>query len=108
MPDILNTLPFVSIILSVAVVLGGLAFRRTQIKELGRLQEQVIATYKSESEAQEQQIKRISRENVAMRAAFKHLGIEFEIEDSEITLIQNEHSTNRTRIVRVSVKEEKP
>jgi hypothetical protein len=106
MPENLMTaLP--SIVITLCVIVGGLfVFRRSYAKSLGELQERVIGIYKLENEAQAKEIKNLKRDNVAMRAAFKQLGVEIEIDGDTITII-NGVQPKRKRIIQVpSIEEE--
>src|SRR5258707_2546072 len=86
-PDcIVNSLPGVVIMLA-ATLIGAIAYRRNNTKQLREIQNQVIETYKSQFEVQERQIAHLKQENVAMRLAFKQLGMEIEIDGDTITLI---------------------
>ncbi len=105
MPEfIANNLPSI-VLLLIASILGAIAYRRNNLKQLREIQTQVTATYKILIEAQEQELKRLRKENIAMRAAFKQLGIEIEITGNEITLIRSE-SPKRTRITQVHIDED--
>lgn len=97
--------PYVVPVLMLAMLLGALwAFRRAALRELGAIQEQVVAAYKEQNEAQARQIKRLRAENVAMHAAFRQLGVDIEIIDEhEIILTQRESGGRRTRITKVQV-----
>ena len=83
---IMNSLPAVVIML-IASLIGAIAYRRNNTKQLRDIQNQVIETYKSQFEVQERQIAHLKQENVAMRLAFKQLGMEIEIDGDTITLI---------------------
>jgi len=102
--NLLLSLP--SIAITLCVIIGGLfVFRRAAVKQLGDLQESVIAAYKEQNESQERELKRLRREVIAMRAAFKQLGMEIEINGTAITLIDS-HQAKRKRIIQVPDDEE--
>ena len=105
MPEnLLLSLPSIAITLS--VIIGGLfVFRRAYVKQLGELQERVIAAYKEQNESQEKELKRLRREITAMRMAFKQLGMEIEINGDTITLIDG-HQAKRKRVIQISADEE--
>lgn len=101
--SVLTALP--SIAITLAALVGGLfVFKRAYVKQLGELQESVIASYKLLNEAQEKEIIRLRREIVAMRVAFKQLGVEIEIDGSTITIIDGQQQ-KRKRILQVPVEE---
>jgi hypothetical protein len=96
-----------SAVITICMVLGGLfVFRRAYVQQLGELQERIIATYKETNEAQVKELERLRQEINAMRAAFKQLGVEIEINGDTITLI-NVQQPKRTRVVQVPHTEEK-
>ena len=105
MPEnLLLSLP--SIVITLSVIVGGLfVFRRAAVKQLGELQESVIGAYKEQSETQEKELVRLRREIKAMRAAFKQLGMEIEINGTSITLIDS-HQAKRKRIIQIPADEE--
>ncbi len=97
--NLLLSLP--SIAITLCVIIGGLfVFRRAAVKQLGELQESVIAAYKEQNESQERELVRLRRAIIAMRAAFKQLGMEIEINGTTITLIDG-HQGKRKRIIQV-------
>lgn len=102
---LLTSLP--SIVITLAVIVGGLfVFRRAYVKQLGELQERVIAAYKSENETQGKELSRLRREVAAMRVAFKQLGVEIEIDNDVITIVDGQQP-QRKRIIPVpALKEE--
>src|SRR6266704_4695975 len=105
MPEnLLLSLP--SIVITLSVIIGGLfVFRRAYVKQLGELQESVIAAYKEQNESQERELKRLRREITAMRMAFKQLGMEIEINGTTITII-NGQQPKRKRIIQLPADEE--
>lgn len=97
MINLLSSLP--SIVIALAVTLGGLfAFRRTYTKSLGEIQERLIA-------AQEKELVRLRRDGVAMRYAFKQLGVEIEIDGDVITIIDGQQA-KRKRIIQIPAVED--
>lgn len=91
---LLPSLP--GIALTIAILLGGLwAFRRSSVKQLGELQESVIATYKSQNEAQAIQIKALEKKVAKLEGTLstlqitlkKRRGLLIEINDDLITLV---------------------
>lgn len=99
----LNNLPS-AIIALVVVICGVIAYRRLNTKQLGDIQALAIETYKNLNEAQDQEIRKLRMENVAMRAAFKQLGIDIgDINEKEIVLVQVEQQQKRTHIIQVKV-----
>jgi len=105
MPEnLLLSLP--SIVITLSVIIGGLfVFRRAYVKQLGELQERVIAAYKEQDESQTKELKRLRREINAMRVAFKQLGMEIEINGTTITII-NGQQPKRKRIIQLPADEE--
>jgi len=102
--NLLLSLP--SIVITLSVIIGGLfVFRRAYVKQLGELQERVINAYKEQDESQQKELKRLRREIMAMRAAFKQLGMEIEINGTAITLIDS-HQAKRKRIIQIPDAEE--
>lgn len=97
MPEFITNAVPGAIIALVIGILGVVAYRRFNTKQLGEIQERLI-------EAQEKEIKRLRREVAAMRAALKHLGIEIEIDGNEVILI-DEQKPKRTRIMTVSIED---
>ena len=98
--NLLLSLP--SIAITLCVIIGGLfVFRRAAVKQLGELQESVIAAYKEQNESQERELVRLRRAIIAMRAAFKQLGMEIEINGTTITLIDGHQQGKRKRIIQV-------
>lgn len=90
----LPNLPTLAIML--AITLGGLwVFKRTNVKQIGEMQEKVIATYKSENEVQELKIKSLERKVKQLEAVLatlqvtlkKRRGLLIEISDDLITLV---------------------
>jgi len=103
--NLLLSLP--SIVITLSVIIGGLfVFRRAYVKQLGELQERVINAYKEQDESQQKELKRLRREIVAMRAAFKQLGMEIEINGTSITLIDGHQQGKRKRIIQLPADEE--
>jgi len=101
---IMNSLPGVVIML-VATLIGAVAYRRNNTKQLREIQNQVIATYESQSKAYEKQIAHLKQENLAMRIAFKQLGMEIDIDGDTITLIEAQ-GPKRKRIMQVHAEQD--
>lgn len=97
--------PYLIPALMLAATLGALwVFRRAAVKELAAIQGQIVEVYKEQNAAQEQQIKRLRAENIAMRAAFKQLGVEIEmVDEHEIILVQRDPGAKRTRITNIRI-----
>lgn len=113
MPDfIVNNLPSV-VLLLVASLIGTVAWRRNNTKQLRDIQGQVNVTYQSLSVAQKEEIAGLKRDMArckgvlaAVRVAMKQqLGVEIEIDGDVVTLIKDE-APKRTRIMQVKIKEE--
>jgi hypothetical protein len=101
MTTIPNFLPYLSAVFAVCLVIGGFfAFRYGYSQQAGKIEERVISALTELNKAQEKEIKALKRDNVAMRAAFKQLGVEIEIDGDTITII-NGQQPKRTRIVQV-------
>jgi uncharacterized protein YneF (UPF0154 family) len=101
--NLLSGLPIISIVFTIAAVLGGLyVFRKSQTKQLSELQDKVIETLTTTVGALESEIKRLRREVTAMRVGFKHLGMSIEISGDEIVLT-DEQQPKRTRIRTVPI-----
>lgn len=109
MPDnVLNGLPILSIVITLAAVLGGLyVFRKSQTKQLGELQERLINTYKTQNEVLEKELTALRREATAMRLGFKHLGISIEISGDDIILTDASEQPKRTHITTIHSDEDK-
>lgn len=99
----LPNLPTLAIML--AITLGGLwIFKRTNVKQLGELQEKVIATYKSENEAQGLQIKTLAAKVKRLEDTLatlkitlkKRRGLLIEINDDLITLVDQRTGAEHT------------
>lgn len=101
--SILPSLP--TMVIMIAITFGGLwIFKRTNVKQLGEMQEKVIATYKSQNDAQELQIKALEKKVARLEGALstiqitlkKRRGLLIEVDDDTITLIDQrtgaEHS----------------
>jgi hypothetical protein len=108
----LDFLSYIGAFLMLCITIGGLvAYRRANVKQLGELQQQVISAYKEREEVQEKQmtsckedILRLTGENIAMRAALKQLGWEFEIKDGVILLIDT-RQLKQKRIMQIHLPE---
>ncbi len=102
----MNSLPAV-ILMLVGLLVGAVAYRRNNTKQLREIQNQVIAVYQAQKAQLEDEIKRLRKENIAMRAAFKQLGVEIEINGDEVVLIQNDlPRPKRTRIMQVHAEQD--
>ncbi len=95
MPDfVVNSLP-AAVIALIGLLSGVIAYRRFNTKQLGEIQEKVIDAYKSQSEAQDKQIKMLKEKVQRLEAIFstlqitlkKRRGLLIEINDDLITLV---------------------
>ncbi len=106
MPDfVVNSLP-AAVIALIGLLLGVVAYRRFNTKQLGEIQEKVIETYQSESKVLTDKVNRLEGEARLMRAAFKRLGMDIEINGNVITLIDSQQP-KRVRIMEVEIENEK-
>ena len=100
---ILPSLP--TMVIMIAITLGGLwIFKRTNVKQLGEMQEKVIATYKSENEVQAKQISTLEKKVQRLEGVLstlqitlkKRRGLLIEISDDLITLIDQRTGTEQS------------
>lgn len=83
-----NFLPYLNLVLVVALSIGGImAMRAGYFQQSGAAQERAITALQATTDTQEKQIIRLKQENVAMRMAFKQLGMEIEFDGDIVTLI---------------------
>ncbi len=104
MPDfVVNSLP-AAVIALIGLLLGVIAYRRFNTKQLGEIQEKVIDAYKSQSEAQDRQIKMLKEKVQRLESIFstlqitlkKRRGLLIEINDDLITLVDQRTGTEQT------------
>lgn len=105
-------LPSVPMLIIIAAGLaGGLwIFKRSYVKQLGELQESVIATYKAENEAQELKIKSLEKKVARLEGVISTLQITFkkrrglliEIDEDLITLTDQRTGAEHTVKINVS------
>ena len=103
MPEfILTSLPGI-IIMLVATLIGAVAYRRNNTKQLIEMRSQLIDTYKAQVELQEKQIKalekkvtHLNRVMMTVEYALKRRGLRIEIDDEAITLIDERSRANQT------------
>ena len=99
----------------IASLVGAIAYRRNNTKQLRDIQDKVIETYKTQNELQEKQIKLLEKkithlENVlnTLGQTLKHRrGLLIEIHDEVITLIDQRTGTEHTVQVRTTGQPEK-
>ena len=100
----------------VTLIIGGslvYAFRGNANRSMHELQAGAIEALKAQNEAQERQIQILEKEllhmkrnEIAMRAAFRQLGVEIsEISDTEIILVQANQPAKNTRIIQIPADE---
>ena len=100
----------ISIIISVAIAIGSYsAYKRSRTKGLEEIQSKAVETYASLNTALEGDIKRLKNdvirlqeENNVMRAAFKKLGFDIELDNGTITLFDEQQKV-RKRIMQVHI-----
>lgn len=110
MPDfIVNSLPAIVIML-IATLIGAIAYRRNNTKQLRDIQNQVIETYKAQNEVQEKQIvscekeiARLKRIVATIEIALKRRGLRIEIDADSITLIDTQAKGARTTTMKIKV-----
>lgn len=99
------------LIIIVAGLTGGLwIFKRSYVKQLGELQQSVIDTYKSQSEAQDKEINLLKRKVTKLEAVLttlqvtlkKQRGLLIEINDDLITLVDQRTGTEHAVQIHVS------
>lgn len=109
---LLPSLP--TLVATLAIMAGGLwVFRRSYVKQLGEMQEKVIATYKAQNEAQEveiagckKEISRLKRALAAIEYVLKQRGERIEIDGEVVTLISETTEQKRTVQIRMIEKPE--
>ncbi len=112
MPMLETFLPSVPMLIIIAAgLVGGLwIFKRSYVKQLGELQDSVIATYKSQNEAQELQIKTLEKKVARLEGVISTLQITFkkrrglliEIDEDVITLVDQRTGAEHTVKINVS------
>ena len=104
MPEyLLNSLPG-AVIALVSILLSAVAYRRMNTKQLGEIQERVIATYKAQDDAQQKQIERLEKKIVHLERILatlqttlkKRRGLLIEIQDEVITLVDQRTGAEHT------------
>lgn len=99
------------LVIIVAGLVGGLwIFKRSYVKQLGELQQSVIATYKAENEAQELKIKSLERKVTRLESVLatlqvtlkKRRGLLIEINDDLITLVDQRTGTEHAVQIHVT------
>jgi hypothetical protein len=104
MGEIMTALPVLSIIVSLFLVIGAFfAFRVGHDKTASEIQEKVIEALRAQTEAQELQIKtcekeiaRLKRVVATIQIALKRRGLQIEIDNDSITIIDNQGRSSRT------------
>ena len=107
-------LPMLSLIISILVLIGGFfAFRHGYNNQASEIQERTIEALKAQNEAQERQIKTCEKEIVRLKRvvatiqiALKRRGLDIEIDNDAITLIDNQ--TRQTRTVQIRMQDTDP
>jgi hypothetical protein len=102
---------FPTLVITIAVLFGGLwVFKRSYVKQLGELQESVIATYKAQNEAQAKQIASLEKKLARMETVLSTLqitlkrrrGLLIEINDDLITLVDQRTGAEHAVQIHVS------